>query len=169
MLPTMHALYPISGDPPTRAHMDILQRGNQLFPQITWGLGINPLKSPLLPTEIRLKMMQDCLEELNLPGVQIARYESATAQFAHSIGANVLLRGLRTASDLEAEMQLAHGNRLLSPQLETMLLFCRPEHSHISSSLARELALLDAPLDDLLPEKAAKRMQAHLAAKQSPA
>ncbi len=159
---SVHALYPISGDPPTRAHMDILQRASRLYSKLTWGLGINLLKTSFLPSELRLSMMEDCLKELNISGVEIVHYRGPTSHFARKIGATVLIRGLRNHADLENEMQLAYGNRLLSPNLETVLLFSRPEYSHVSSNLTRELALLQAPLDDLIPKKAAERMRDYL-------
>jgi pantetheine-phosphate adenylyltransferase len=161
----MHALYPISGNPPTWGHADVLARAARIFERITWALAFNPKKSYEVPLEVRLEMMNDYVRHLALTNVTVDAYEGATARYAQRVGAGVIVKGLRNTMDLQAEMEQAFGNHGMTPDIETVILLTRPRNAMISSSLIRELAMLDEDIDAYVLPSVARRLKAHLARK----
>ncbi len=157
-----HALYPISGDPPTWGHASVLQRAALVFAKVTWAAAINPGKRYLCPLEERQKMMQDYVEHLGLSNVEVSSYTGATALHAQQIQANVIVKGLRGAQDLPREMEQAFGNALLAQNVHTVFFLSLPEHLCISSSLARELLNLGQATDALVLPAAAQRARYYL-------
>ncbi len=137
-----HVLYPISGNPPTWGHADVMERAAGTFDRVTWALAVNPKKQTLFSTEDRLAMMEEYVRHFKLDNVTLASYEGATVRYAELIGARTILKGLRNASDLQLEMEQATGNRGINGRIETLAMFTSPRYSVISSSLIRELALL---------------------------
>ena len=157
MANAIHALYPISGNPPSWGHGDVLERAARIFPRITWALAANPSKSYLFSPEERMEMMGDYVRHYGLDNVTIECYQGATVRYAKKIGAQLILKGLRNASDLQAEMEQAIGNRGINGDIETITFFTSPRYSVISSSLIRELAMLGENLEPyVLPEVAAR-------------
>ena len=155
----MHALYPISGNPPTFGHADIAARASRLFSQVTWALGFNPNKTYEVPVETRLEMMRDYVAHLKLDNVNVAAYEGATVRFAEKTGAEVLVKGLRNPADLQAEMEQAFGNRGMNPQMETVVLLASPEHALVNSTLIRELIKLGENVDRYVLPSVAESMR----------
>ena len=152
-----HALYPISGNPPTFGHADIVARAARLFDRVTWAVAENPAKTYTVPPEARLEMLRDYVAHLGLNNVEVASYTGATVRYAEAIGATAIIKGLRNAADLQAEMEQAFGNHHMSPGIETVVLFTRPENAAISSSLMRELVSLGENVDAyVLPSVAVK-------------
>ncbi len=158
----MHALYPISGNPPTWGHADVMARAAGLFGQVTWALAVNPAKVYGCPTDVRLEMMRDYVRHLELDGVTVDAYEGATLRYAERIGARVIVKGLRNAADMQAEMEQAFGNRGMNPKIETVVLFTQPRYGSISSSLIRELAGLGEDIDAYVLPSVAEKLRAHL-------
>lgn len=157
MADAIHVLYPISGNPPSWGHGDVMERAARIFPRITWALAINPGKTYMFSTEERLEMMGDYVRHYGLNNVTIEAYHGATVRHAEKIGARLILKGLRNASDLQAEMEQAIGNRGIDGTIETITFFTSPRYSVISSSLIRELAMLGENLESyVLPEVAAR-------------
>ena len=157
MADATHILYPISGNPPSWGHADVMERAARIFPRMTWALAENPDKSYLFSTEERMEMMGDYVRHYGLNNVTIDSYQGATVRFAERIGANLILKGLRNATDLQAEMEQAIGNRGINGNIETITFFTSPRYSVISSSLIRELALLGENLEAyVLPEVATR-------------
>jgi pantetheine-phosphate adenylyltransferase len=153
----IHVLYPISGNPPTWGHADVLERAARIFPRITWALAVNPGKTYMFNTEERMEMMGDYVRHYGLKNVTIDSYQGATVRFAERIGAHLILKGLRNATDLQAEMEQAIGNRGIDQSIETITLFTSPRYSVISSTLIRELAQLGEDLKPyVLPEVASR-------------
>jgi pantetheine-phosphate adenylyltransferase len=132
------ALYPGSFDPVTLGHEDIVRRGAQQFDQLTVGVGINPEKSPLFTPDERVELLRQVFADL--PNVQVTSFHGLTVDFARSIGATVMLRGLRTVSDMEAEFTMALANHALAADVETLFLMASERYSHISSTLIRQIA-----------------------------
>jgi pantetheine-phosphate adenylyltransferase len=161
-LDSTHALYPISGNPPTWGHADVMSRAARVFRQVTWALAINPDKRYDTPQAVRLEMMGDYVRHLGLNNVTVVAYEGGTARFAERIGAGVIVKGLRNQSDMQAEMEQAFGNRGVNPGIETLVLFTQPRYGAISSSLIRELALLGEDIDANVLPSVAKRLRDHL-------
>jgi pantetheine-phosphate adenylyltransferase len=134
------AIYPGSFDPVTLGHEDIVRRGAQLFDELTVAIGINPEKSPLFSHEERVTVLREVFSDL--PNVKVASFHGLTVDYARSIGATVMLRGLRTVSDMDAEFTMALANHVLAPDIETVFLMAAERYSHISSTLIRQIARL---------------------------
>ena len=159
MADIIHVLYPISGNPPSWGHGDVLDRAARIFSRVTWALAVNPSKTYLFSTEERLDMMGEYVRHYSLNNVTIETYQGATVRFAEKIGANLILRGLRNATDLQAEMEQAVGNRGINDSIETITLFTSPRYSVISSSIIRELAQLGENLEPYVLPEVATRIQ----------
>lgn len=132
------AVYPGSFDPVTYAHLDIARRAGQIFDKVLMAVFDRPQKNLLFTTEERLALMREATRDL--PQVEVASYSILTVDFARSVGACSLVRGLRTVSDFETEFQMAQINQALDDQIEVVLLAAGREFGHISSSTVRELA-----------------------------
>ncbi len=158
----MHALYPISGNPPTWGHADVMARAARIFEQVTWALAFNPEKQVDCPLEVRIEMMQDYIRHLKLKNVTVTSYEEGTARYAGKIGAGVIVKGLRNPNDFQAEFEQAFGNRGINGDIETVLLFTQPRNGAISSSLIRELAQLGENINEYVLPSVAKKLKEHL-------
>ena len=134
------AIYPGTFDPVTLGHEDIVRRGADLFDELTVAVGINPEKSPMFTPEERLALLRDVFADL--PNVKVASFHGLTVDYARSIGATVMLRGLRTVSDMDAEFTMALANHVLAPDIETVFLMAAERYSHISSTHIRQIAML---------------------------
>ncbi len=158
----MHALYPISGNPPTWGHADVMARAARIFEQVTWALAFNPLKEHDCPLEVRTGMMEDYIRHLKLKNVTVDSYQDGTARYAGKIGAGVIVKGLRNQNDFQAEFEQAFGNRGIDGDIETVLLFTQPRNGAISSSLIRELALLGENIDAYVLPAVAEKLKKYL-------
>ena len=157
-----HALYPISGNPPTWGHADVMARAARVFARVTWALAVNPSKHYDCPEAVRLEMMRDYVRHLGLNNVTVSAYQGATVRYAERIDAGVIVKGLRNQLDLQAEMEQAFGNRGINEAVETLVLFTKPGYAAISSSLIRELALLGEDIDAYVLPSVARRLREHL-------
>jgi pantetheine-phosphate adenylyltransferase len=145
------ALFPGSFDPPTWGHIRLIERGSKLFDQIVVGVGANLAKGKgLLTSEERVEGLAQELKGLS--NVEVLPFTGLTVDFAKEIGASVLLRGLRSPSDLEKELEMARANCTIQ-QIETLFLAGEEETANISSSLIRELAANGAPLEKFIPKQ----------------
>ena len=138
--PPRIAIYPGSFDPVTLGHEDIVRRGAELFDELTVAIGINPEKEPLFTHEERLELLREVFADL--PNVKVTSFHGLTVDYARSVGATVMLRGLRTVSDMDAEFTMALANHVLAPDVETVFLMAAERYSHISSTHIRQIALL---------------------------
>lgn len=151
---TRNAVYVGSFDPPTLGHFDIISRGARLFQKLTVGIGINPDKRPLFSPEERVELVKQIAS--GLPNVDVVCFEGLTVNFAKARDAAVLLRGVRTVSDIELEFTMALTNHVLTPELETVFLMASEKYSHISSSLIKQIAQMgqdqaETSLRDFVP------------------
>ena len=149
----MIAIYPGSFDPITLGHLDIIERGCRLFEQVIVAVLRNPNKTPLFTVQER--MDQICRSTPHLANVEIDGFDGLTVKYAKMRQAQVLLRGLRALSDFEAELQMAHTNKTLSSQIETVFLVTSNEYSFLSSSLVKEIARFGGSIDHLVPQQVA--------------
>ncbi|MEX0717123.1 MAG: pantetheine-phosphate adenylyltransferase [Planctomycetaceae bacterium] len=140
MLDPRHAVYAGSFDPLTLGHLDIVRRGAGIFDKLTVAIGINPDKEPLFQPEERLDLTRRVLEPL--ANVEVACFTGLAVKFATSLGAGVMLRGVRTLTDIESEFTMSLANRVLEPALETVFLMSGDKFTHISSSLIKQVAKL---------------------------
>jgi pantetheine-phosphate adenylyltransferase len=145
----MRALYPGSFDPLTLGHLDLIERGAQLFDGLVVAVLRNPSKNPCFSVEDRLEQIRQATG--HLPSVEVASFDGLTVAFAQQCGAGVILRGLRALSDFEYELQIAHTNKSLAPRLETLFLATATAHSFLSSSVVKEVARFGGAVDHMVP------------------
>jgi pantetheine-phosphate adenylyltransferase len=143
------AIYPGSFDPITLGHLDIIERGCQLFDQVIVCISRNPNKTPLFTVEERLSQIRKSLN--HLPGATVASFDGLTVNYARLCQAKVILRGLRVLSDFEMELQMAHTNKTLADEVETVFLATSNEYSFLSSSVVKEVARFGGSVDHLVP------------------
>jgi pantetheine-phosphate adenylyltransferase len=160
------AVYPGSFDPITNGHLDVIGRAAKVFDRVVVAVLANPRKQPLLSTEDRVAVIR---ESLSVGGVDAARvtvdsFDGLTVAFCHRIGAAIIVRGLRAISDFETEMQLAHNNHRLAPDVDTVFFMTALEHGYVSSSLVKEIAAFGGDVSEMIPPAAADRLRRALAA-----
>jgi pantetheine-phosphate adenylyltransferase len=135
-----HAVYAGSFDPLTLGHVDIIRRGAGLFDRLTVAIGVNPEKRPLFTLEERIALSSDVLADLT--NVDVTGFTGLAVNFVRECGAAVLLRGVRTLTDIEAEFTMSLANSALDAQIETVFLMSSEKFTHISSSLIKQIAQL---------------------------
>ena len=150
----MKALYPGSFDPLTLGHLDLIERASHLFDGLVVAVLQNPSKNPCFSVEQRLEQIRKATA--HLPAVEVAAFDGLTVDFARATGAGVILRGLRAMSDFEFELQIAHTNKSLAPQLETLFMATATAHSFLSSSVVKEVARFGGPVAHMVPPGVAK-------------
>ena len=156
------AVYPMSANPPTWGHADILHRASAHFDTIYWAIGINSKKKYLFSTTDRMEMMQIYVNHYQLENVIIDTYSGVTIRYAEKQNARILIKGLRNLFDFDSELQQATANRGMNPRLETFCLLCRPELSIVSSSLVRELFNLGEDISSYVHPDVEELMKQHL-------
>lgn len=149
----MIAIYPGSFDPITLGHLDIIERGCQLFKKVIVLVSHNPGKVPLFSVQKRLEQIRTATQHLS--NIEIDSFDGLTVTYAHERNAGVILRGLRVLSDFEKELQMAHTNKTLSSDIETVFLATSTEYSFLSSSLVKEIAKFGGSIDHLVPQTVA--------------
>ena len=150
----MRALYPGSFDPLTNGHMDLIERAVALFGQVTVAVLSNPNKKPAFSVDQRIGQIQSATRHLN--GIDVVSFDGLTVHCAVTHQADLILRGLRAMSDFEYELQIAHTNRSLAEDLETVFLATSTRHSFLSSSVVKEVASFGGPVDHMVPKEVAK-------------
>ncbi|MEM7726259.1 MAG: pantetheine-phosphate adenylyltransferase [Cyanobacteria bacterium P01_A01_bin.45] len=149
----MIAIYPGSFDPITLGHLDIIKRGSVLFDQIVVAVLRNPNKTPLFSVQQRMEQIR--LSVRDLKNVEVDTFDGLTVNYAQNKQAKVLLRGLRAISDFEVELQMAHTNKTLSKDIETVFLATSNEYSFLSSSVVKEIARFGGSVNHLVPSHVA--------------
>ena len=153
---TTRAIYPGTFDPITNGHLDIVTRAAMMFDTLILAIANSPHKKTMFTLEERVLFAQGVTA--HLPNVEVVGFSDLMANFAKNQQANVLVRGLRTAADFEYEMQLAHMNRHLMPELESVFLMPSKEWSFVSSSLVKEVARHQGDVAHFLPEPVCKAL-----------
>jgi pantetheine-phosphate adenylyltransferase len=144
------AVYTGTFDPVHLGHLDIIDRGRQLYERLVVGVGINPDKATLFTIEERVDLVERVTAGFG--NVEVRAFTGLAVQFVRGLGAGVMLRGLRTLSDMEYEFTMSLMNLNLDPGIETVFLMAKEEFSHVSSSLLRQIAALGGDLSKFLPE-----------------
>ena len=144
------AVYTGTFDPPHLGHIDIIARGSRLFDRLIVGVGNNPDKKTLFTTDERVELVRAVSHEF--PNVEVCEITGLAVHFVRAAGARIMLRGLRTLSDMEYEFTMSLMNLNLDPGIETVFLMAKEEFSHVSSSLLRQIAALGGDLSKFLPE-----------------
>ena len=132
------AMYPGSVDPVTNGHLDIIKRSSRMFDKAIVAVLVNSAKTPLFTVEERVAMLRESCK--NIPNVEIDSFNGLTVTFAKQKGATVMVRGLRAVTDFENEIQLAHTNFAMMPEIETVFLATAIKWSYLSSTIVREAA-----------------------------
>jgi pantetheine-phosphate adenylyltransferase len=133
-----HAVYVGSFDPLTLGHRDIIRRGSAIFERLTVGIGINPDKQPLFSPEERLVLTRQVVHDL--PNVEVKSFEGLAVRFVRDCGSAVMLRGVRSLTDIESEFTMSLANRVLAHDIESVFLMASERFTHISSSLIKQVA-----------------------------
>ncbi|OUN01548.1 MAG: pantetheine-phosphate adenylyltransferase [Firmicutes bacterium ZCTH02-B6] len=157
------AVCPGSFDPVTRGHVDIVERAARLFDLLYVAVLDNTRKQALFPAEERVAMLREATA--HLPNVCCESFTGLVVDYAQSRGADVIIRGVRSPSDCEYELQMAGMNRELAPGIETLLLPTSPAYAHVRSSLVKEVAVLGGSVDAWVPENVSRRLRERLQAK----
>ncbi len=150
----MIAIYPGSFDPITFGHLDIIERGTQLFDRVIVAVLCNPKKEPLFSAEQRIQQIENCTQHLS--SVEVDQFAGLAVEYAKQRNAQVLLRGLRVLSDFEKELQMAHTNHTLWEGMETVFLATSNEYSFLSSSVVKEIARFGGSVEHLIPKSVAQ-------------
>ena len=132
------AVYAGSFDPPTLGHLDLIERASAMFSDVIVGIGLHPTRSPLFSVEDRLRLVAQI--SAHLPNVSVEAFDGLLIEFCKQKKARVIVRGLRAATDFEYELQIAHANADLEPNVDTIFLPTRTKMGFISASLVREIA-----------------------------
>lgn len=159
------AVYPGSFDPITNGHLDVIRRASGVFERIVVSVLANPRKQPLLSVEERIDIIREALaaDGASPDGIEVASFDGLTVDFCRARGAGFIVRGLRAISDFETEMQLAHNNRKLAPEVDTVFFMTAVEHGYVSSSLVKEIAAFGGDVSEMIPAAAAGRLHGALA------
>ena len=183
------AVYPGSFDPLTNGHLDVLRRAAVAFDEVVVAVLANPRKEPLLDATTRVDVVRASLAAGSRAGatgdaigaaggrgvvggtgerpaaglIEVATFEGLTVDFCRARGARFIVRGLRAISDFEAEIQLAHNNRVLAPDVDTVFFMTSLEHGYVSSSLVKEIALFGGDVSGMIPAPALEALNAALA------
>ena len=150
----MKALYPGSFDPLTFGHLDLIQRASDLFGEVIIAVLENPSKKATFSCDRRIEQIENATKEIK--GCRAVTFKGLTVDCAREHKADLILRGLRAMSDFEYELQVAHTNRSLNNQYETIFLATETHHSFLSSSVVKEVARFGGEIRHMVPEFIAK-------------
>lgn len=151
------ALVPGSFDPITNGHLDVITRARALFDRVIVGVLVNPDKAALLSLDERLALVAEAVGEPS--GVLVRAFDGLLVDAARAHGVDVVVRGLRAASDFDAERPMAHMNAALLPGLDTIFLASSPRWAHVSSRLVREIHRLGGPIEAFVPPAVLTHLQ----------
>lgn len=145
----MTAVYPGSFDPVTLGHVDIAMRASTLFDKVIVGVYATPSKSLLFDADERISLFARSVE--GLPNVEVMGFEGLVVRFAKEVGANVIVRGLRSGSDFEYEFDMGFMNRKLAPDIDLVSFMTSQDYMFLSSSLIKEVAMLGGDITGMVP------------------
>ncbi len=145
------AVYTGVFDPIHLGHLDVIRRGSSVFDRLVVGVGINPEKAPFFTVEERADLIARVVAPL--PNVEVRTFSGLAVRFVRGVGARIMLRGLRTTSDMEYEFTMSLTNLALDPEIETVFLMAKETYSHISGTLLRQIANLGGDLEKFVPSE----------------
>ena len=152
------AVVPGSFDPITNGHLDIINRGAAIFGEVNVVVLNNSSKQSLFSVEERMKLIEDATAHLS--NVKVRHFSGLLMDYAASVKASAIIRGLRAVSDFEYEMQITSMNRLLNPEIETFFIMTRNQYSFLSSSIVKEVAKYGGDIGKLVPQHVEKALMA---------
>lgn len=152
----VRAIFPGSFDPITNGHLDVVRRAIDLFDELIIAVGRSPVKNQLFTPQERVEMIAELITDM--PGVIVESFEGLTVEYAARRQANVILRGLRSLTDVQYEFQLALTNRAVAG-IETIFIMSSEQYGFTSSTLIREVASLGGDLSNLIPPSINRRLE----------
>jgi len=155
----VRAIFPGSFDPITNGHLDVINRGIKLFDELIIAVGRSPIKNPLFTPEERVEMIAELIADIR--GVSVEGFDGLTVKYAAQKKADVILRGLRSLTDVQHEFQLAMTNRAVTG-IETVFIMTSEQYGFTSSTLIREIASLGGDLSNLIPGNVHNRLKKRL-------
>lgn len=157
------AVYTGSFDPISLGHLNVIERSSRLVDELIVGIGQNVDKQPLFTAEERVELIREATA--HLPNVVVTTFDGLAVRFVRDHQARVIIRGVRSLSDIEAEFTMTLANRKLDPEVETVFLMADEQFSHVSSSLIKQIAPLagDDELAKFVPRAIIPRLRAKLA------
>jgi len=156
------AVCPGSYDPITNGHLDVIRRAANLYDEVVVAVVNRSVRksSALFEIDERVGFIERALTDLDT--VRVEPFSTLVVDFARSIGAKAIVKGLRAISDFEYELEMNQLNRRQAPEIESVYLMASPQYSFLSSSGVKELATFGGRIDDLVPEEVARRLQEEL-------
>lgn len=151
------AMFAGSFDPITNGHLDIICRASKIFDELQIGVLNNPNKKGLFTFEERVELIKSCTSHLN--NIKIVSFNGLLVHYCEENGIDTLVRGIRSGADVEYELQMAHMNKELSPNIETVILPTNTKYSFISSSLIKEVLNFDADIKNFVPEQVLQELK----------
>lgn len=149
------ALYPGSFDPVHNGHLDIIDRACRMFRRVVVGVAKNVEKAAMFPVADRVAMLRAAAARSE---IEVMSFEGLTVDFAHRLGATVIVKGLRAMMDFEYELKMAAMNKRLRPDIETVFMMTAPEFAYLSSTLIREVAGFGGSVSGLIPPAVERRL-----------
>jgi pantetheine-phosphate adenylyltransferase len=156
------ALCPGSFDPPTNGHIDVVERASRHFPHLIVAVLRNTSKEALLPASERVRLLREALS--HLPEVEVESFEGLLVDLARERGAGVIVKGLRSTSDMGYELTMAHINASLLPGADTLFIAASPRWSFLSSSMVKEVARYGGDVSAFVPAPVVAALARHLTA-----
>lgn len=153
------AIFPGTFDPFTNGHLDIVERGLKVFDEVIVAIGVNANKQHLFTLEQRTQWIEDLFEDNDR--VTVEHYEGLTAQYAESVGAQFILRGLRTTQDFTYEQQIAYVNEDMSTSVQSIFVMSNQQNSSVSSTIVRDLIRYGGNFDKYVPLSICDAIRAH--------
>ena len=153
----VRALFPGTFDPVHYGHMDIAERASRLFDELVVAVYDKPIKTLFFSPEERIALVEEAVA--SNPKIRVTGYSGLTVEYAKKIDAQVIVRGLRVFSDFEFEFRMALANHRLSPEIEYMALITAEEHTFLSSTTVREIALLGGDVSSMVPPHVEKALK----------
>lgn len=145
------AVFPGSFDPITKGHVNVVERSAHLFDEIIIGIGTNTSKQYMYSLEQRMAWCKSSVAHLS--NVRVETFHGLTIDYCRSIGAQYLLRGIRNGGDFEYERSIAHMNKSLHPEIETVLMFTDPQFAFVHSTIVREIIRNKGDVSSFLPSE----------------
>jgi pantetheine-phosphate adenylyltransferase len=153
------AVYPGSFDPLTNGHLDIARRAARLFDHLIIAVYAHPAKNLLFSADERVALWQEVIAGEGMTNVRVDQYTHLTVNYVRSVGSSIIIKGLRSPTDFEAEFQQGMMNRKLAPEIEMVCLLSNLEQLFVSSSLLKEIASLGGDVADMLPATVVRALQ----------
>jgi pantetheine-phosphate adenylyltransferase len=153
------AIFPGSFDPITNGHLDVIKRGIKLFDELIIAVGRSPIKNPLFTPEERVEMIAELVSDM--PRVLVESFDGLTVEYAAHKKADVILRGLRSLTDVQYEFKLAMTNRSVAG-IETIFIMTSEQYGFTSSTLIREVASMGGDVSNLIPKQVYERLRRRL-------